>query len=573
MSLHPALFSSSYQGTISESRSLFRIIAAFLISFALVTVLTSRHVVVYDEGLILTGAMRVASGAIPHRDFYANYGPGQFYALSGLFDVFGQTVLVERLYDAVVKAGIACLVYAISLGLMRGLFAILVTAVCVLWLGSLGYPGYPLWPSLFFILLSVLPLFAIFDRSHSGFRLILSGFCAGVVVLFRYDMGALAVFALSFSLALFGLVKSGGWRWVTFRGIAALLIPFWCGAALVILPLFAAYAFNGVINDFVFQIIQFPAANYAQMRSLPFPPIWRTGKAIVYFWRNGNAIVYLPPLAIIAYIAIAITEYRQGDVSDKYKAANWTAFVIATLVIGLYFKGVVRVMPLHMAASILPSLILIGFAGERFMRGGRFRTRPALAVLLLAAVVCTAAPSVYAIRASRSMVLDNLSDAGRLVRRSLKHGEPSISTGPCDLTADLSRLRCFYASDTEKQAVDFVLSNTAPDETIFVVDGKNDKTVANDNALYFLTGRQPASKWYHFDPGLQSTQAIQDQIINDLEKRKPPLIVIDTEFDSQEEPNDSAKHSGVTNLDDYIDGRYKGVAEMGSYEILRRRTQ
>jgi len=100
----------------------------------------------YDEGLILTGAMQVAAGAVPHRDFCANYGPGQFYVLAGLFDVFGQTVLVERLYDAAVKAGIVYIVYFISLRAMRRLLLMLVTAACLLWIGAFGYPTYPIWP-------------------------------------------------------------------------------------------------------------------------------------------------------------------------------------------------------------------------------------------------------------------------------------------------------------------------------------------------------------------------------------------------------------------------------------------
>src|SRR5271167_4937853 len=115
---------SAVPSTASRERSSSRTLSAtgvllvFLVSFVLIAILTNRKIIIYDEGLILTGAMRVAAGAVPHRDFYANYGPGQFYVLAGLFDVFGQTVLVERLYDAVVKAGIVCLVYAVSLRLM-----------------------------------------------------------------------------------------------------------------------------------------------------------------------------------------------------------------------------------------------------------------------------------------------------------------------------------------------------------------------------------------------------------------------------------------------------------------------
>jgi hypothetical protein len=69
---------------------------------------------------VLTGAIRVAAEAIGHRDFYTPYGPGQFYILAGLFNAFGRTVLVERLYDAAVKAAIVSLVYVIGVSLRRG---------------------------------------------------------------------------------------------------------------------------------------------------------------------------------------------------------------------------------------------------------------------------------------------------------------------------------------------------------------------------------------------------------------------------------------------------------------------
>src|SRR4051794_24363918 len=38
----------------------------------------------HDEGLILAGAQRIADGRLPYRDFWTNYGPGQFLVLGAL---------------------------------------------------------------------------------------------------------------------------------------------------------------------------------------------------------------------------------------------------------------------------------------------------------------------------------------------------------------------------------------------------------------------------------------------------------------------------------------------------------
>jgi hypothetical protein len=537
------------------------IIVSFLISLLSIAILTDRHIIPYDEGLILTGAMRVASGAVPHRDFYTNYGPGQFYVLASVFWAFGPTVLVERLYDAAVKAGIVCLVYVVSLRLMGGVFAAVVAGFCLLLLGKLYFPVYPIWTCLFFSLLAVLPLFGVFEARHSRLALFSAGLCTGAVVLFRYDMGILAVCVVSFALVFYGFANGSGRLGDVVGRMTALLLPFWCGAALVIVPLFTAYLANGLMNDFVFQTFRFPAAHYAQTRSLPFPPIWR----------SGNSIVYFPPLTIVAYIGLVLVEYRYADTPQSAGAAKWIAFVVAMFAAGLYFKGVVRVSPLHMAPSIIFSLILLGFTARCILLGRQLAMRSALAVLVLAPAVYVAAYSVHEVVYTRGVPLDNLSEAWRLARRNMQQTEPSDSTtDSCDPSAEPPRARCFLIPDAERQAAQFVLSNTTPGQPIFIAIGQNDKTYASNNAFYFLTGRQPASKWYTFEPGLQSSEVIQNDIVAELEEKRAPIIVVDTEFDNIVEPNDSAKHSGVHILDDYIHQHYAPVAEMDPYTILQR---
>ena len=104
----------------------FRLLAAavtFGTAFVAVAITINRSVNIYDEGIILTGAMRVSQGALPHPDFYGNYGPGQFFVLAAIFKLFDPSIFVERIWELAVKAGIACLVNAIASGLMGRLFA------------------------------------------------------------------------------------------------------------------------------------------------------------------------------------------------------------------------------------------------------------------------------------------------------------------------------------------------------------------------------------------------------------------------------------------------------------------
>ena len=136
----------------SAIRAASLIVLLFLCSTVLLVVSMDRHVNVYDEGIILVGASRVLAGDLIHRDFYANYGPGQFYVLSALLSLFPPTVLVERGWDIAVRAGTTILCYLIARQLSGRFLAGFVYALSLIWLTSAGFYGYPVYPALLFTL-------------------------------------------------------------------------------------------------------------------------------------------------------------------------------------------------------------------------------------------------------------------------------------------------------------------------------------------------------------------------------------------------------------------------------------
>ena len=50
-----------------------------------------------DEGGCVAYADRVTEGAVPHRDFLTYYGPGNPWLVAGAFEIFGTSILTERL--------------------------------------------------------------------------------------------------------------------------------------------------------------------------------------------------------------------------------------------------------------------------------------------------------------------------------------------------------------------------------------------------------------------------------------------------------------------------------------------
>ena len=66
----------------------------------------TRALNIYDEGLILFGAQRVMWGsAVP--GFLDCVQSGQYYALGGLFRLFGPTVFAARIWDTLFRAALA----------------------------------------------------------------------------------------------------------------------------------------------------------------------------------------------------------------------------------------------------------------------------------------------------------------------------------------------------------------------------------------------------------------------------------------------------------------------------------
>ena len=532
----------------SRSSGIARYILLFFLAFVAVLLCTGPVVEPYDEGVILFGAARVLHGDVLHRDFYANYGPGQFYSLALLFEVFSPSILVERLWDAFTRALSPPLVFAIltGTGLFGGRRWIPATAAvaAVVWLASIGFPGYPVFPALAATLASVACLAPVLARRRSGparrARLVAAGFLVGVATAFRYDVGFLvAVTEVAVLAARF--LCSGPPVRVAAREAALASLWFGLGLALLAAPLILAYVAAGAIDGFVLDIVTLSSRSYVQMRSLPPPGI----AALV-----GNPLtwaVYLPLVAVAAATAVVLAMARQT--TDR--ARIWPVVLLAAITLAAFAKGFVRISGIHMAMAIIASLVLLAILVACASRlGPVVQTLVAVAVILAGACTELEAAQGLAVLARNTAWLRSGAD--------------------CRTPGGLERLRCFETETKRLDAVRYVRRETAPDEPIFVGLGRHDKIFENDVLFYFLAGRPSATAWHHMDPGVQTTAMVQRRMVAELDRRRTKVVVIETEWDTVAEPNGSAVGSGVTLLDDYIRAHYQPVAHFGDIAVLRR---
>jgi len=137
---------------------------------------------------------------------------------------------------------------------------------------------------------------------------------------------------------------------------------------------------------------------------------------------------------------------------------------------------------------------------------------------------------------------------------------------------DPKQLYSFFVDRDREAAIHFIAQNTNPTDRIFVGLTRHDKVFANDVSSYFIAKRLPATKWHHFDPGIQTSSEVQSQMINDFDQNKPRYIWLESTFNDVNEPNDSAKSSGIRILDEYINVRYQVVRIFGNISVLSRKS-
>ena len=516
---------------------------------------------VYDEGIILTAAMRVSAGQIPHRDFYANYGPAQFYILGVLFKTFGQSILVERLYDLFIKGLLVTAVFAIAASHTRRSIAASTAIVTALWLFSLSdLTGTPVIPvSLLNVAGSAFILPAFADGLPNR-RILAAGALAGFATLFRYDTGV-ALFCIHTCVIIVAVYFKGESH--KLRAFAYTWWPYALGFVVVTLPPLLYYLSVAPLHPIVHDIILYPSRYYHRGRNLPFP---RVGPRSF-----ENIQVYLPiaVAGISLYVAAAQRFFTRNNqpvpscISEGKKPEGFLV-TFGLLAFVMYFKGYVRMEVAQMYLCIIPSLLLIAVLFQERRRFDRPLQLCTIAMVWLS-VLAVASATLHQTERSHFYQVPVLEK----MLRSRGRISPEIQVW-CKLANPLTRGLCFLPDDNRIRTIEFIDSHTSPGQLLYVGLAKHDRIFVNDNLIYFASQRLPATHWSHFDPGLQNSSNIQAEMIHELQVNSPPYVVLDSEFDQIHEPNDSSTSTGVKLLDEYIHKAYERTQTFGDMSVWQR---
>ena len=488
---------------------------------------------IYDEGLTLVGADRILLGEVPFKDFWHTHPPGYIWLAAGLFRLTGESIIVLRALDSLLKVLLALSVWrwAARLGLGRAAGAAFVVAL--LWLGWFGLYGYAGVPALLCGLESlalVVRSLAASKPRHAHIQLAGAGLAAGVGTLFRLDFGFYTVAAAASTLVLAHSMPQGLPGRERLRRAFRALVLFGAGVGVpVLLALVVLFGQGAPVSRLIDTLIIYPVVTFPEVRRLPAPDLaWDT------------LAFYVPAWLGILGLARGILLLKRGA-RESAPVLGWCG--LSLLLLAAMPHARTRADIVHQLPVLLPSVALAAaWCHELFRRGVWWRAFAALLVPIFALT--------YLALPARSWL-----------------GPVPV---PSERDHGLTRAAGVDLRPDQAAAVRAVRTSTAPGDFVFVGNGRNDRTLVNDALFYFLLGRRYPTFFHNLLPGLTTRETVQREMVSGLRAHGVRYIVLCTAFDEGVEPNASGD-AGSSVLDAYIHRAYVLSATIGQYQIWARR--
>lgn len=502
-----------------------------------------------DEGLMLQAAHRIAGGQVPYGDFWWFYPPGQPFLLAGLEKVFGVSLLPWRVVRVLADSGVALLAFALA-----GRYAPRPLAL-VAWLAAACAMAFPSGPHPYPLSLAfALGALVAFPR-----RPLLAGVLTALCAAWRLEFAAFTGLGILLALAVApGPGRDRGRSAAGYAGASVL-----AGTALYLPVVIAA----GLRPSWEL-IVRYPLLDFRDYQSLPLPTRFRgavdlgsPSAAIDSF--SSVLHFYLPLMELVGLAgALAVLALR-------FRRERWPQVATAILALGMASYLLVRpdffhTPPLGILVLVLGSWALAEawpLARSRRSTGrdgsgaAAGRRRPAAAAALAFAALASLGAAWVMVDGVEHRIRGATDDFAGL--------DLPVADGVRVEPAQRPSLRA---------AVRYVEARVPPGRPIYVASRRADLVTAGAPLFYTLAQRENPTRYDIQAPGVVTTAPVQREIIGDLERTRPPLVVRWTDpSTAAPEPNRAGESSGVRLLDAYLARAYAPAARFGEWSVLRRR--
>jgi hypothetical protein len=495
---------------------------------------------VHDEGAWVYEPTRILNGDVPYRDYWAKDAPGQSYALALLFKLFGTSLIVERIYARALHFILVLCAFLLASRLVPRKFALVSSLLLALWIKTFDFSsGYPVVPAAVLSLAACLAIAEYLEKQRSRW-LLAAGVLTGVATVFRHDIGAYTAVAASVTIVLSS-------RHHPFREWSV----YCASVATVVVPVGVYFVVMVGMEELVTNLFEYPLFIYSRYRSLP-------------------VLAPIPNVALLYSGEMRLATYGLATLERAQFYAPPAVFITGAIL--LWFSRVKREEPAA-RRYLLILLLILGTLGLNQVRSrwdvGHLFPAMLITVVLLPWLLHVASRRGRAVMAAACLgvvVLTASICVPRVISWIANYG---MQTAPLHLErAEGIHLLADEAEHLQK-AVTFVQSHVRPEEKIYVGTATHRRLYSTHIMFYFLTQRHSATKFHTLEPGVVNTHAIQSHMIGELERQKVRYVVLWT-HEQFKEPNESARDSGVEDLDRYIQERYAVDQVFGDYTILRR---
>lgn len=331
-----------------------------------------------DEGTIVYGAQRVAEGSIPYRDFFEVMGPLSFYWLGLFFKIFGTKILVARGLLILTGATTAFLLFWLTRRLYNGnidiLPSIFYTIISIpLWPGNNHH-----WDSSLFALLALCS-FLLWSDNNKKQYLIASGILTGLTSCIIQQKGFYIFLALIICQITCRYKKN-----TKNTKLIHIVIFSASYAGVGLLTLLFFHLVDG-LDDLIYANLLWPISNYHNVNIVPY-----AHGLIEYHWSFWSAFfrelfpvciaqlisaIFLAPLFLIAALPVLIlltliSSYWNTRKREKF----FTSTTIPFWLVGwaLWFSEVHRTDLMHLIYGS-PVLLVIFFMNWQTNKYGKVK--------------------------------------------------------------------------------------------------------------------------------------------------------------------------------------------------------
>jgi len=485
-----------------------------------------------DEGTIVYGAIRVARGEVPYRDFFEVMGPGSFYWLAGWFDLFGTSWFALRTHLLLTWVAIAAIIYYLTCRVYEGPFAVLPCAFYIfvgipLWAASSHH-----WDSIFFGLMMVVCV-GQWQITRRGAWLVAAGSLAAVTTCIIPLKGA-GLIAAACSIVVASKYLEG--VSLVGRQAALLAASYVCTLACVGLWFYSSNA----LDDLLYATVVWPSTEYSTLNRLTYGfatlraplgivarVLTETNPLLVY-----ATVICLIPLAVIAVLPLlAVGLLVRARIHAVRKDIVVNATVAAYLLMGL----AMWLSELHR-----PDIYHLIWGSPLLL----------IAVFVLAARLIPAKPQLVMLSVLGFTIL--VSGAFNAVRAMTAHEVITTRRGLVHL-------------DKPDPALEFVLQHVSANAPLFVYPYY---------PMYYYLADVRAPTRYSILVHNYNTRPQFEEVVNDLERAKVEFVLWDTLVSGENLKRwfPGYVHPSDLPLEDYLVLNYDEIGVANEFRILRRRT-